>query len=156
MKNLHCMFHILVIDSTSIVQGKAFKQAYTSSPVDGINLIFYESSMDIICISADPFELFGILGIFDHYTIDEEVQAFFSFIDQSTSTSYSSTAGLELHSPDSEDQKSLRLSAKSIFGASQFEHRFFSSRPFGNFESLTLRNAGEDCLELECTELCLN
>lgn len=139
----------LEIDSTTILRTRVYREGYIPSPVTGIDILFHSSGLDIMSISADPTDLFGISGIYDNYTLDEEVAAYFTYMDQSLIESFSSPSGLELHSPDSEDQKSLRLSAKNQFGASAFDFPFFPQRSDDSFETLILRNAGEDGLEFD-------
>lgn len=41
-------------------------------------------------------------------------------------------------------QKSLALFARKKYGAGKIKHKFFENRPFTEFESLVLRNAGND------------
>ena len=88
--------------------------------------------------------------VFPHYGAnfweDKEIVANWALFDPDQQLVFQQDAGLKIHGGWSRafPLKSLRLTARSDFGLSEFEHPFFPDKNISNFKSLILRNAGND------------
>ena len=151
----------LTIDETSIVRAKAFKDGYISLHSNTRNYFFnINSNHPIIHLVSDEYNLFDYnYGIYAYgpedyggypyfganFWEDWERPVHISYYVNNT-LEFSSNAGIKIAGAYSRgwDQKSLALFARGEYGAGEFQYSFFDNLDYDSFESLVLRNSGND------------
>lgn len=122
----------------------------------------HNSELPVISLSAEPDYFFddsigiyvvgknGITGYCNNlvkrnYCQDWERSAYIEWYD-STEKTFSSNCGVKIHGNCSRNfpQRSLALFARKIYGEGSFKNQFFADKPFEDFESIILRNSGND------------
>jgi hypothetical protein len=149
------------IQQNSIVRAKAFKENYISLHSNTRNYFFnIQSDLPIIHLVSDEYNLFdndyGIYAYGDDYNSnypyfganfwqDWERPVHISMYENNNLV-FNSNGGLKIFGAYSRawDQKSFSLFARSQYGTSQFEYQFFDDLTYDSFESLVLRNSGND------------
>ncbi len=149
------------IDENSIVRAKAFKENYISLHSNTRNYFFNTGSdLPVIHLVSDEYNLFdneyGIYAYGNDYNSnypyfganfwqDWERPVHISMYENNNLV-FSSNAGIKVFGAYSRgwDQKSFALFARNQYGAGKFEYQFFDSLDYDNFESLVLRNSGND------------
>jgi hypothetical protein len=149
------------IEENSIVRAKAFKENYISLHSNTRNYFFdINSDHPIIHLVTDDYNLFdndyGIYAYGDDYSNnypyfganfwqDWERPVHISMYEDNNLV-FSSNAGIKVFGAYSRawDQKSFSLFARGQYGNSEFEYQFFDGLDYDNFESLVLRNSGND------------
>ena len=151
----------LTIDETTIVRAKAFKAGYISLHSNTRNYFYdIESSHPIIHLVTDEYNLFDYdYGIYAYgppdyggypyfganFWEDWERPVHISYY-ENNELEFSANAGIKIAGAYSRgwDQKSLSLFARGEYGVGEFEHSFFDNLDYDTFESLVLRNSGND------------
>ena len=149
------------IQQNSIVRAKAFKENYISLHSNTRNYFFnIQSDLPIIHLVSDEYNLFdddyGIYAYGDDYNSnypyfganfwqDWERPVHISIYEDNDLV-FNSNGGIKIYGAYSRgwDQKSLALYARSDYGAGDFEYQFFDDLTYDSFESLVLRNSGND------------
>ena len=149
------------IQQNSIVRAKAFKENYISLHSNTRNYFFnIQSDLPIIHLVSDEYNLFdddyGIYAYGDDYNSnypyfganfwqDWERPVHISMYEDNNLV-FNSNGGIKIYGAYSRgwDQKSLALYARSDYGAGDFEYQFFDDLTYDSFESLVLRNSGND------------
>ena len=120
----------------------------------------------IVCLSTDPYNLWDELsGIFAfgpnaessypyfgaNFWQDWERPVHFELYDQSGYKRIDQGAGIKVFGGWSRgsDQKSVSLFARNEYGKGSFEYQFFQDKPITKFESIVLRNSGNDNMGLQ-------
>ncbi len=119
----------------------------------------------VICISTDPLNLWDeYSGIYAmgpnpgdypyfgaNFWQDWEKAAHFEFYDEQGIKQIDQVAGLKIFGAWSRarDQKSFSLFARKEYGKGSFAHKFFQDKPIEKFESIVLRNSGNDNMGLQ-------
>ena len=80
--------------------------------------------------------------------MDEEVPVSANFLSKDGINLYSFDAGVKIFGGWSRalDQRSLALFARSSYGQKEFDYPFFDSLSYSSFQSIVLRNSGNDFL----------
>ncbi len=149
------------IDETTIIRAKAFKNNYISLHSYTRNYFFnIQSDLPIIHLVTDEYNLFDYnYGIYTYGPEDYGGYPYFGanfwedwerpvhisyYIDNTLQ--FSSNAGIKIFGAYSRgwDQKSLALFARGEYGNGEFEFPFFDNLSYDKFESLVLRNSGND------------
>ena len=151
----------LTIDETSIVRAKAFKDGYISLHSNTRNYFFnINSNHPIIHLVSDEYNLFDYnYGIYAYgpedyggypyfganFWEDWERPVHISYYVNNT-LEFSANAGIKIAGAYSRgwDQKSLALFARGEYGIGEFQYSFFDNLDYDSFESLVLRNSGND------------
>ena len=149
------------IQQNSIVRAKAFKENYISLHSNTRNYFFnIQSDLPIIHLVTDEYNLFdddyGIYAYGDDYNSnypyfganfwqDWERPVHISMYENNNLV-FNSNGGVKIYGAYSRgwDQKSLALYARSDYGSGDFEYQFFDDLTYDSFESLVLRNSGND------------
>ncbi len=149
------------IQQNSIVRAKAFKENYISLHSNTRNYFFnIQSDLPIIHLVSDEYNLFdddyGIYAYGDDYNSnypyfganfwqDWERPVHISMYEDNNLV-FNSNGGIKIYGAYSRgwDQKSLALYARNDYGAGDFEYQFFDDLTYDSFESLVLRNSGND------------
>ena len=149
------------IQQNSIVRAKAFKENYISLHSNTRNYFFnIQSDLPIIHLVTDEYNLFdddyGIYAYGDDYNSnypyfganfwqDWERPVHISMYENNNLV-FNSNGGVKIYGAYSRgwDQKSLALYARNDYGAGDFEYQFFDDLTYDSFESLVLRNSGND------------
>ena len=151
----------ITIDQTSIVRAKAFKNNDISLFSETRNYFFnIQSNHPIIHLVTDEYNLFdseyGIYSYGNDYNSnfpylganfwqDWERPVNISYY-SSNSLEFTANAGLKIFGAYSRgnDQKSFSLFARGEYGVGEFDYQFFDNLEYESFESLILRNSGND------------
>ena len=151
----------IVIDETTIVRAKAFKENYISLHSNSRNYFFnIESNHPIIHLVTDEYNLFDYdYGIYAYgppdyggypyfganFWEDWERPVHISYYENNI-LEFSANAGIKIAGAYSRgwDQKSLALFARGEYGVGEFQYSFFDNLDYDSFESLVLRNSGND------------
>lgn len=150
------------ICGNTVVKARIFKEGLLPGKVATHTYIINKTTnLPMISISTNPENLWDfeegiyVMGPdatsnFPYYGAnfwrDVEIPSFFEYFDSKQQLVFSQDAGLKIHGAWSRafPQRSLRMSAKSCFGSSEFSYPFFPDKNIGNFDKLVLRNAGND------------
>ncbi len=117
--------------------------------------------MPVVCISTDPDNLWdnntGIYVLGPNASSEEpnyganfwqdwEKKAHMEFYDANGKKQIDQDIGIKIFGSWSRafPQKSLAIFARNVYGKGSFEYQFFKDKPIKKFESLVLRNAGND------------
>ena len=151
----------ITIDETNIIRAKAFKENYISLHSDTRNYFFdIESDLPIIHLVSDEYNLFDYdYGIYTYgpedyggypyfganFWEDWERPVHISFY-ENNQLKFNSNAGMKIFGAYSRgwDQKSIALYARSLYGVGDFDYQFFDELNYDSFESVVLRNSGND------------
>ena len=149
------------INQTTIVRAKAFKENYISLHSYTRNYFFgIQSDLPIMHLVTDEYNLFDYdYGIYAYgpddyggypyfganFWEDWERPVHISYYQDNT-LQFNSNAGIKIFGAYSRgwDQKSLALFARGEYGNGEFEFPFFDNLEYDEFESLVLRNSGND------------
>ncbi len=152
----------LNIDKTTVVRASFFKDENKVNPVTTCTYIFEQNnSIPVISLAMNPHDLFdwdeGIYvdgpnaEIADphhgaNYWMDWEKPVNFEFLDNLGKQQLNQGAGIKISGNWSRarPQKSMALYARSKYGKGDFDCKFFHDRTNDSFESINLRNSGND------------
>ncbi|MBE0637672.1 MAG: lamin tail domain-containing protein [Bacteroidales bacterium] len=152
----------IYITGTTVVKARLFKEGYlpgdiavssyiinksTNLPVFSVStnpelLWDYETGIYVTGPDADPnFPYFGA-----NFWRDIEIPASIEYFGTGTDRIFQQEAGVKIHGGWSRAfaQKSLRLTNRSSFGTSAFNHPFFKDKNILDYKKLILRNGGND------------
>jgi CotH kinase protein/Chitobiase/beta-hexosaminidase C-terminal domain/Secretion system C-terminal sorting domain/Lamin Tail Domain len=133
------------IDTTSIIRARLIMDGAINGPVLTISVILDENLYEnpVVSLVAEPEALYGSTGIISANNSYVEVTADMEYIEDGE-TRYRGGAGITLHAPKGIMPNSLRLSARSRYGAGWFDYAFFQEKGPEKFKRLILRNSGND------------
>lgn len=126
----------------------------------------YQHDIPVICLSTDPENLWNVnFGIYAfgpntptqnpypeaNYWKDWERPVFVEYYDTDGIQRIGQEAGMKIFGAwsRSADQKSFSLFARKSYGKGSFRYKFFADKPVEKFESLILRNSGNDNMGLQ-------
>jgi hypothetical protein len=126
----------------------------------------FEHDIPVICLSTEPSNLWDInYGIYAfgpntptvepypeaNYWKDWERPVFIEYYDTDGIQKIGQEAGIKIFGAYSRsfNQKSLSLFARNSYGKGSFKYQFFADKPVDKFESLILRNSGNDNMGLQ-------
>jgi len=152
----------LFIPSGRVVKATFFSNNENNNPVTTRSFLFKScNGLPVFSISSDPDNFFdwneGILvdgpnaetadpHYGANYWQDWEKPVNVEFFDQSGSLVFNQGAGVKVSGNFSRAnaQKSMAFYARKEYGKGSFKYKFFHDRENGSFESVTLRNSGND------------
>ena len=162
----------ITIDQTSIVRAKAFKNNFISLLSETRNYFFnIQSNHPIIHLVSDEYNLFdsehGIYSYGNDYNSnfpyfganfwqDWERPVNISYY-SGNSLEFTANAGLKIFGAYSRgnDQKSFSLFARGEYGIGEFDYQFFDNLEYESFESLILRNSGNDWMRSNMRDIAI-
>lgn len=138
----------LAIDRTTVLRAVVLREGYL--PSRGVSRTWlYEPPHDLPVLSLvlpetdlyDPSS-----GLMTHFMAKTETAAAYQFYETDGRLGIDFSAGLSLHGSYSrrEDQKSLQISLRSLYGQSELVYPFFPGNPVNTFRRLVLRTSGQD------------
>ncbi|MCA0445779.1 MAG: CotH kinase family protein [Bacteroidetes bacterium] len=152
----------LTIKKSGVLKTRTFRTGYYPGPVTTESYFIADvHNLPVISISVDSNWFFqpdtGIYvmgpnasGSFPYFGanfwLDKEVPVQWEYFDKTGTRVTSYPAGLKIFGMYSraQNQRSFSLFARSGFGASEFKYPYFENNPVGTFQSLVLRNSGND------------
>ena len=153
------------INSTTIVRAKIFKNNYISGYSDSRSYLFdVNHEIPFVSIVSDPYNLFdndyGIYELGDdanngfpyfgaNFWEDWERPAHFSFYNSEGNLETKFNAGIKIFGAYSRGnaQKSFSFFARGQYGTSEFDYPFFNELNYSKYQSIILRNSGNDWLK---------
>ena len=152
----------ILIQGNTVLRAASFKTGWISSPIKTSTFILESGDNDFptIFLSTDPDNFFDYNnGIYEmgpnasedyphfgaNFWEDWEKPIFIEVL-ETDGTYFSSPAGVKIFGGWSrgQAQKSMSFFARSQYGASEFNYRFFPGLELENFQSFILRNSGND------------
>ncbi|MFC1569966.1 CotH kinase family protein [bacterium] len=153
----------LLIDETKVIRARVCGSGIMpSSIITHTYLISENLSLPVVCLSTAPLNLWDEqVGIYvtgpnaetesPHYGAnfwqDWERPVHIEFFDIDETDVYSASGGVKIFGGWSRafPQKSLALFARREYGTEAFNYPFFPDKSIQSFQSLVLRNSGNDC-----------
>jgi len=155
------------INSTTVVRAKIFKNNFISSYSETRSYLFDSfHNMPYVSIVSDPYNLFdNEYGIYEfgddassdwphfgaNFWEDWERPAHFSLYNTNGNLEIGFNSGIKIYGNYSRGnaQKSLAFYARGKYGQSEFNYPFFSELNYSKFQSIVLRNSGNDWLKAQ-------
>lgn len=156
------VFSSYTVSQNSIIKMQAYCDGYLPSPVySATYIIDSEHDIPIVCISADPDDLYSNdKGIFAYgynyesdfpyvganFWQDWEREASFEYYSSDGARQLGCQAGIKVFGQFSRAyaQKSFSLHFRGKYGCSSVEYPFFEGNPVDEFSSLVVRAGGQD------------
>ena len=150
------------IDSTLVLRARVFVDNFLPGEVISKSYFIGEDiQLPVVSLTTDPANLFdwesGIYvkgpnaeNDFPYYGAnfwyDWEKPAFFEFFEDNHQKVIGQQIGIKIHGSVSRgyDMKSLRITARSAYGKSSLDYKFFKNKDITKFKKLVLRNSGQD------------
>ena len=151
----------ITIDQNSILQAKIFEEGLLGKLYSENYLFDVSHELPVISLHIEPSLLWdndqGMYVLGDSYQEDFpffganfwedwEYPFSMSYFAPEGNLLYKASAGGKIFGGWSRafGQKSFSLFARAVYGTNDFEYPFFESRPYDQFESIILRNSGND------------
>jgi hypothetical protein len=152
----------LTISATTVIRAAFFIDSLSKNPVTTETFIFNTSNgLPVVSISSDPKNFFdwneGILvmgpnaeaanpNFGANFWMDWEKPINFEYFDKDGVPHINQGAGIKVSGMWSRAnaQKSVAIFARKEYGKGAFKYKFFNDRVNETFESITLRNSGND------------
>lgn len=153
----------LTINETQVVRATVFRAGYLTSPIVSQTYLVNENTeLPVVSIALDPDHLWsdekgmyvagtnGITGNCEaeprNWNQDWEYAASMEFFETDQTPTINQVVGLRIFGGCSRlyDQKSLSVHARNRYGKGKIKHKFFQGDEPDEFDSLTLRNSGQD------------
>lgn len=150
------------VNETVVVRARAADSGMLPGSVTTRTYVVQDNPvLPVMSITTEPDVLFhpqtgiyvpgpGASNSFPHFGAnfweDREISVHLEWLDGLLPDPLGFDAGLRIYGAWSRGhpQKSFSLFARGQYGESEFRHRFFPDRPYSSFESLVLRNSGND------------
>lgn len=150
------------LNETTIIRARIFREGYIASPVQSRSYLFNANSdLPIVSIVTEPRNFFdsdyGIYVLGDDYNgdfpyfgsniwEDWERPVQFNLYDQNGALEYYFDGGAKIFGGWSRAnaQRSLSLFARNKYGFSAIDHKIFPNHSLESYQSIVLRNAGND------------
>ena len=157
----------IVLNSSGVIRARIIKFDLLPGPVVTKTYVMGRvHDLPIICLSTEPGYLWDEeSGIYAMGTGDPGPSPFFGanfwkdwerpvhmeFYDVQGISRIDQDAGMKIFGAWSRasDQKSLSLFARKTYGKGSFSYKFFADKPIDKFESIILRNSGNDNMGLQ-------
>ncbi|MGC8825314.1 MAG: CotH kinase family protein [Bacteroidales bacterium] len=152
----------LVISTNTVLRTRCFAKGKAPSTITTASyLIQRKPQMAVVSLATAPANLTdNRIGIYvvgtngiegncygrANWNRDWERPANFEFFDKNLQPQLNQNAGIKIAGACSrtQPQKSLHVHARGKYGKGRFEYKFFHDRSYNNFNSLFLRNGGND------------
>jgi hypothetical protein len=149
------------ISGNAIVRARSLKTDILPGPVATNTYITKKHVLPVVCVSTDPANLWDYnTGIYvmgpnaqtdppyfgANFWQDWERKAHMEYYDNAGVKQIDQDMGIKIFGSWSRafPEKSMALFARKIYGKGAFDYKFFKDKPIEKFESLVLRNAGND------------
>ena len=150
------------IDSTTVVRARSFEPGSLPSQIVTHTFFINEpTTLPVVSLSTDPDNFWSeqtgiyVLGpnaspdfpyFGANFWEDWERPVHIEFFEPNGALGFSVDCGVKIFGGWSRGfpQKSLALYARDEYGASEFNYHIFSNKPLNSFESIILRNSGND------------
>jgi hypothetical protein len=156
----------LSVNTTQVIRARVIKHNVFPGLIGSSTYIVdLDHDIPIICLSTEPENLWNdTTGIYAYglnpgdypyfsanFWQDWERPVHFEFYDVSGNKKIDQLAGTSIFGGWSRtnDQKSMALFARKEYGKGSFNYQFFEDKPIDKFESIVLRNSGNDNLGLQ-------
>ena len=157
----------IYIGSNRVIRARVIKSTCLPGPVSTNTYVTqYDHQIPIVCLSTEPDNLWDdYIGIYvlgptyeqamphygANYWEEWERPIHFELFDTDGIKRIDQVSGTKIFGGWSRtsDQKSQALFARSIYGKGSFEYQFFKDKPIDKFETLVLRNSGNDNMQLQ-------
>lgn len=155
----------LNITENTILRAAVFRENHIPSPTQTESWLFAShGELPVISLAGDHNLLFDEqTGIYPkgpnalpdfpffnaNFWNDTEIPLHFSYYPSNGSQSYELDLGAKIFGGWSRgnDQRSFSLFARGRYGQSEFDYPFFASRQYSEFQSLVIRNSGQDWMK---------
>jgi hypothetical protein len=154
------------ISNSEVVHARVIKYNTLPGPVGSNTYVTgLDHDIPIVCLSTEPANLWDeMTGIYAYgpnpgdypyfganFWQDWERPVHIELYDVQGSKKIDQDAGIKIYGAWSRacDQKSVALYARKEYGKGSFEYRFFADKPIDKFESIVLRNSGNDNMGLQ-------
>ena len=159
----------MTVDKTGIIRARAYRDGFLPSVISTQTyFIGEEHSLPLLSIVTNPDYLWNTqTGIYElgpnaqlvegsttHYEVanylergkESERPASFEVFDENGQEVFSAGVGIRIAGGYSRDnkQKSFAVMARSQYGVSSLKYKFFENRPYTEYQSLVLRQGGQD------------
>lgn len=153
----------LPIAETTVVRTRIFREGFISSRIQSHTyLVGVDHSLPVVTLATEPDNFFDLdTGIYvkgregltpqdpgfgDNFWMDWETDIHFSFYEPDGTLGTSFDAGVKIFGSKSREraQRSLSIFARAKYGTKEIEYPFFSQLKYDKFQSLVLRNSGQD------------
>lgn len=156
----------LSVNTTQVIRARVLKHNLVPGLIGSSTYIVdLDHDIPIICLSTEPDNLWNdTTGIYAYglnpgdypyfsanFWQDWERPVHFEFYDISGNKQIDQIAGTKIFGAWSRanDQKSMALFARKEYGKGAFEYQFFKDKQIDKFESIVLRNSGNDNMGLQ-------
>lgn len=141
----------IVINKTTVVKAISVKDNYYKS--DYYSRTYFvtdKHDIAVVSLSTDKKNLFGSSGIYTNFRWDQERMISFEFYENDGTFGTSFIGGTKLVGQDSRNfpQKSMAIQLRKEYGQQEVTYPFFEDN-ITTFSSFTLRNSGEDVVDLK-------
>jgi hypothetical protein len=149
------------VSGNMVIRAASVNSSFLPGPVITNTYVTSRHSIPVVCLSTDPANLWDYYsGIYvpgpnaspdfpyfgANFWMDWERKAHMELYDTDGNKQIDQDIGIKIYGGWSRGypQKSLALFARSEYGKGSFEYKVFRDKPIEKFESLVLRNAGND------------
>ena len=104
-------------------------------------------ALPVMSLQIDPTDFYDSqTGVYGNFTADLEQQAWYEYYEADGTLAIDFTGGLTLHGSFSrrEDQKSMQIRLRSMYGQQTVTYPFFADNPVITHKRLILRTSGQD------------
>ena len=141
----------IIINKTTVIKAISVKDGYYKS--DYYSRTYFvtdKHDIAIVSLSTDNKNLFGSSGIYTNYRWDQERMISFEFYENDGTFGTSFVGGTKLVGQDSRNfpQKSMAIYLRKEYGQQEVTYPFFEDN-INTFSSFTLRNSGEDVIDMK-------
>ena len=141
----------ITIDKTIVIKTISTKSGMVESDV--VSRTFFvndKHDIAIVSLSTENNNLFGSGGIYTNYRLDKEKPISFEFYEKDGSFGVMFNGGVKLVGQDSREfaQKSMAIYLRKKYGRQEVTYPFFDDN-VNTFSSFTLRNSGEDVVNMK-------
>ncbi|NLB43094.1 MAG: hypothetical protein GX815_12750, partial [Clostridiales bacterium] len=136
------------INNTTVISAISIEDDKITSDKVVATYLFEEShSLPVVCISANPSDYAAVYAQSSKFDPIVERAAYIEYYEPSGKLGTSFPAGIRVAGASTREymkQKSLNIYLRGGYGQSSVIYPFFEDYPIMEFESLTLRNGGQD------------
>lgn len=151
----------IVVNTDMIIRARALNASKLPGKIFTNTYFRKQHKLPVVCITTDPYNLWDndsgiyVLGpnaevanpfFGANFWQDWEKKAHMEYYDVEGNKQIDQEIGIKIFGNYSRanPQKSLSLFARASYGKGSFEYQFFKDKPIEKFESLVLRNGGND------------
>lgn len=152
----------ILISQTKVIRAAAYiSGALPSKPITASYILNFETQLPVVSVSTSPFNLWdeqwGIYVLGDsaepeypyfgaNFWQDWERPIHIEMFEPDGSIAFSEDAGVKIFGNWSrgQAQKSLAVFFRDLYGKKNINYKIFNDKPLSEFESIVLRNAGND------------